>query len=394
MILPSPFYEHELSNEYVRFYKLYGLSAGSISLDEESLLYGSATGMMLDSSNSLTSTPQTTNDYTLKRPYEYLEFLITEKDTDLTIGSEFSTVSGLWTNFYGTARDGSGFSITEEKKLNEFVTEYTSNEPYTIYPSEDGTVHFKMLKRTYSDGDEDDTVDFNDFTDFEMYMSDSSKVCSEIKHLKTGYQYTLETYTEDINWRLVSGLYDYSFWKANNTTDNNKLFVEKLEKQYTSYTEVDIVTHGGKHWGCIRTNTNQTPAADSLYWRELSSAVATNAWNNSTEYKGEDAENREIAKYYLNQWANRHRMVKFSTKNLEYLKYLIGDIIQFTNVPYTLLGLEVKGFNGSSSFTTTVNGQTIYAAFIITNVQKDLDRITIETMQLHNLNSYSVERIN
>jgi hypothetical protein len=76
------------------------------------------------------------------------------------------------------------------------------------------------------------------------------------------------------------------------------------------------------------------------------------------------------------------------------MKYSIGDIVDFINVPKTLLGMNIKGFNKQTNFTSSVNGQTAYAAFIITAITKELSGVVIEVMQLHDLNGYNLERVN
>jgi hypothetical protein len=68
----------------------------------------------------------------------------------------------------------------------------------------------------------------------------------------------------------------------------------------------------------------------------------------------------------------------------------LGDIIEFENVPYTCLGLPIKGFADNTNFTSTINGQTIYASFIITSITKQFDKIRIEAVQTHDLNGLSI----
>ena len=57
-----------------------------------------------------------------------------------------------------------------------------------------------------------------------------------------------------------------------------------------------------------------------------------------------------------------------------------------------IFGEDYKGFDGSTDWTQTRNGQTIYAAFIITNIQKSIKEVKIECMQLHKLNDYGIVR--
>jgi hypothetical protein len=116
-------------------------------------------------------------------------------------------------------------------------------------------------------------------------------------------------------------------------------------------------------------------------------------WSAGTFYKGIDGENYAIAKFVLNQYANTHRTILFETSNLVYAKFEIGDIIKMTNCPFSLMGTDIYGFGGSTAWTATLNGQTIYGAFVITSVKRDIKRITIEAMQCHKLDSYEPVRI-
>jgi len=380
----------------IKLYKSFHMTAGEVDLNQSDNIYGATTGAVLTASNSLNSTPQVGTEYALNRPYEYIEFLVEDRIDSPSFSSDFvySGISAKWEDFFGTSRDDSGFVVHEELTLDKFMDDYLQKEPFTVYIAEDGTYQFKMFKKTYSDGDEDGTLDYEDAIDFNISLTSSKNLHAEIKNFKTDYVYAAEEYSQDINWKLTSGTYDYTFWKFDNSFEKNSFQVSNIEKKYTSYTPVDTVTYGGVHWGCARTNINQTPAVDSLYWKELNEEVAGGAWSDSTDYLGEDAEQYHIASWLLNQWGNRHRMVEFKTDNLEYLKYSVGDIVQYTNVPFSLVGMDIKGFNDASNFESSINGQTVYAAFIITNIQKSLKSVTINAMQLHKLDDYEIERIN
>ena len=138
--------------------------------------------------------------------------------------------------------------------------------------------------------------------------------------------------------------YDYGFWKLGNIAgEKNEFKLKELNKPYTSYVKVDTVLYSGKSYGCVKTNVNKIPGTDDS-WTELLENTAAAAWNATTLYKGEDAEAYSIASWYLNQKANRHRTVDFTTKNLSYLKYTIGDIVGFVNCPMSLLGMNIFRF--------------------------------------------------
>jgi hypothetical protein len=85
--------------------------------------------------------------------------------------------------------------------------------------------------------------------------------------------------------------------------------------------------------------------------------------------------------------------VRYRTKSLSYLKLEIGDYAQFSQVPDTCAGLVIKGFGGEEDEKTiAVNGQDVYYVFIVTGIRKDMDLITIDTIQCHNLDQFSIVR--
>jgi hypothetical protein len=383
-------------NGEVDIWKIFHLTAGEIDLAKDAKVFAAAFGAKLLTGNSLKSTPQNTSSYMMQRPYEYIEFLLKDKTPNAAFSGDFdyASINGKWSNFFSTSRDGSGFVIDNALTLDTFMADYLKTEPFTVYAAEDGSFQFKMLRKTYSESDTQGVLDYNDTNDFNITMTPSKNIVAEIKSLKTDYMYSLDSYVSDINWRILPADYNYSFWKYGNTPDINEFKIDAIEKKYTSYNQVDTIVYNGKHYGCVRTNTNQIPAADSLYWRELNEQTAVNIWSASIKYFGEDAEQHEIASWHLNQWGNKHRIVSFSTDNLSYLKFNVGDIVEFTNVPFSLVGMDIKGFNGATNFESTVNGQIVYAGFIITNIQKSLKKVSIEAMQLHNLSAYQIERVN
>ena len=377
-------------------YKIYHCTAGSVEFKSADPLYVDTYGIELTSSDSLNSTPQDAGtDYILRKNYEYVEFILNEKTTNPTFSSawDYSTISSSWNTFFSDSRNYSGFVITEETLLSNFMKEYLKEEPFSIFKNENGTFEFKMLQKEYVTGDKVDTIDFNDATNFEMSLSPSKNIVLEIKSLKTDYMYGIDKYVQDFHWRLTDA-YDYGFWKSDNTKSDNIYFKENIDKKFTSYTgPVDTCSYNSKIWGAIRTHINETPSYESKFWNEVISGSG-NVWSSGTTFTGEDEEQIVIAEWYLNQNANRHRMVKYSTGNLSYLRFQVGDVVEFSNVPYSLLGINIKGFNGSSSYTSSVNGQTVYASFIITEVVKSNKEVKITAMQLHDLEAYSIERVN
>lgn len=385
--------------------KIYHLSAGSVDTPYDKPIYGAIKGICLNDADSLYSTDGKGLLYQLRRPYEYIEYLLRTFvwSTDAYYNANWAqlTLEPKWTTFFSESRDYSGFVIHEKTELNKFIKEYIQYEPFTLFINDDGKYNFIMLQPTYETTDIDGTIEFSDIDSFDISLTPLENVKTEIVEMKTDFMYAFDDYTQKINWCIDDANYDYTKWEQTNTFAKNSFKIDKIEKKYTSYCPVDFVSCNNLYYGCVRSNVGQAPnlslATSSLnkYWAPVAKDVVpatSSAWHATGSYKGEDEENRIIAKYNINQWANRHRTIKFTTKNLELLAYTIGDIIAFNNVPYNLLGMNIKGFAGYTNFTSTINSQTVYSAFVITQINKNLNKIQIECIQLHNLEYYSILR--
>lgn len=374
-------------------YRLYHLTHGSIDFPTDASAYASMYGLQLTSSDSMLSTQQNQLTRVLLKPYEYIELLLRKTglvDADFHESFEYANIDSKWDSLFGNKRDFSGFVIDDKITLDKFIKDYVKDEPFTVYASEDGQVHIPMFQRQYVANDIQASLDYDDAKKFNISMTPTKNIVTAIDSLQTDYQYGLDSYASDLAWRLDEIDYDYGFWKFGNAYDDNEFSIESIEKKYTSCTRADLVTYSSRHWGCLKTHTNVIPGTDVTIWRELLTNNAVNAWSSSTEYSGVDSESYALAKFILNSKANRHRIIKFETDNLSYLRFSIGDVVDFTNVPHTLIGMAIKGFNGNTNFEAIVNGQTVYAAFIITNISKSLTNIKIEAIQAHDLDAYAI----
>lgn len=352
--------------------------------------------------------------------YRILEVILRRK-----VGAASTDLHGEWANIplaysdmFSSDRTGSGFvtPTDEELPFNEFIEEYCKYEPFTVYKDTTGKYRFLMFPvnstsygaRTYFTA-KTDGINYNDLDTFEMGLTDKAWLCAQVDNCMTDRIYFNGTYAENHKWKIPSATYSYSFWDKDNSEAANKYKLDELEKRFTSCvtpSRVALSTDSTKGYNCLLSNAGtsiplvRAAEGDIKYWQPL--AGESGDWGSLTSYAaagtagswiGWDAENRDVASYWLNQWCNRHRYVKFSSRLPKYWKFEIGDIIYFSLVPDTLLGLNVGGFNGTTTGTSvTVNGQTTYDRFIITAINKSLTGIEIEAMQLHNLGQFIVDR--
>lgn len=395
-----------------QFYDVSLHSIAPVETPTDEHIYTDLIGHRIDTdASTLLSMPTgTTGVYILQTPAQYLETIIRVKAGSGTDGldkftdAEWQASYADFNSCFGTVRNQSGFVLTEKTKLNDFLKEYLKYEPFSVFMDSSGFWRYKQIHKDLTDIEAKETIHTLAYSDaegqIEFGFTPKEQLCLEIKACKSDRIYGLDRYAVENNWYIDSAACSFAYWDADNALYKNKYFIEEMELKYTSSAVANRVTLDGITYGCLRTNTNQSPdAANSIYWTLLSGDDSTDwggspsAWSNSTLYYGDDAENWIIAKRYLNMWCNRHRTVRYRTKSLSYLKLEIGDYVQFADVPDKCAGLLIKGFGGEESDeTVAVNGQDVYYTFIVTGIRKDMDLITIDTMQCHNLDQFSIIR--
>jgi len=378
---------------------IYLMSYGQ--LDSSEVIYSPCNGLKIhslaDGNQQFFSCPNSMSQYQLIRPYEYIELLL--RGNGYNSGSHFSnnwqSISSSWDSFWSTKRDGSGFVVKSDLNLDDFLKKYLENEPFVIGKRIDGVWDIRHQQPTYSLADVQMTVNYDDLTDFEYKLTDISRIVSEVT-VKTDYNYATDDYNNDYTYRLISGTYDYGFWDSKNTQTDNK-YKKNIEKKYTSFVPTDNVLYGGYGWSCALTSYSQpVPYFTMSNWNRFEKPYNTSAFSayqTDTFYRGQDIEGWEIADWYLNENANRKYLISFMTTKMNYSKLDIGDIIAFKNVPYPLPGLVLSGFNKQSVFSSSLNNQLYYAAFVVTNFSIGLNQVSVKCQQLVDNTIYQIERI-
>lgn len=342
------------------------------------------------------------NNYTCVIPPQYIETILRVKnETDFNT-AEWTAAHARFNLYFSTHRDESGFCLHDEIKLKDFLKDYLKYEPFTVFIDTDGTWRLRYIHQTLADIVAQETIHTIEYTDLEgnieFGLTPKEWLCTEIKSCESDRIYGLDDYAEKHHWKLADADYDYDLWDSKNSYSKNRYYTERMELKYTSSCVADYVSYDGKYYGCLLTNSGQAPdTAGSVYWTLLSGENSTDwggspsAWDTDVVYRGSDAENRAIAEYWVNQWANRHRTVRVSTLKKDYLKLEVGDYVQFANIPDTLLGMTIKGFAGNEDTeTVAVNGQNALYCFIITGIRKSMNKVTMDCMQCHDLATYRV----
>jgi hypothetical protein len=166
------------TNYYI--YEIYTDNHNSASIARDNKIYLPINGLHVKTNSGITSTlTRTGTNLMLYRPYEYLEAIYTKLQPN-NVGTTWSGMSAQWNTFYSGLRDNSGFVIEEETRLDEFVKDYCAYEPFVTYLDSANNFNIYMLKPTYVIGDAT-SVDFFDFSKFEIGITSIDAVKSEIK---------------------------------------------------------------------------------------------------------------------------------------------------------------------------------------------------------------------
>lgn len=323
-----------------------------------------------------------------KRPNEYISGILNRVETTPSIdATSYAGFSAMWDD----TRDYSGFCLTDDTTFSDFIREYVRGELWSFYKDELGKYRFVFFKDTYSSSDVAGTLKYDDCIKFSMSLSPLDAVKYKIKSLKTDRIYFNRGYAVDVSYDINDGGYSKTYYG----TDSDDFELEGLEKKYTSNSGGIIVEYDFQHWRCLRESKGIVPGTDSSVWKSITSPSTGiwPEWSATTTYRPLSSEVQSIARKYLNQFGNRHRQVICVSKNSDWYKYQLGDVVVFSGVPDKLLGQAIGGFGGSTAETIALNGQTMYKYFIITSINKGLDEVEIGATQLFNLNTLTVRSL-
>lgn len=378
-----------------RLYELFLLHSCPIDLPKD-YAYAEVMGPYLTSGSTFYAVGSGTS-VPLKRPYEYIEAMLRSfgyGNSDF-VTQDFTDIKEIWGDSYWDRRDYSGFSIQESTKFNDFIKEYLQNELFTLYRDELGKFRLKALRDSYNVTNLNDTIDYNACTRFEMSLSKLKNVVTDVTNVTVDYNYHSREFTHTSNWAIAeSGGYSYGFYDYTNTPEVGAFKQEGLSNRYTSHGRHLAVLHSGVSYTVRKEHTASATNApgNTEFYTSTNLFAKDPAWTSGKTYVPESAESYFIASRWLNQFGNRHRIIKLTSSDPEFYKYQIGDIVAFENVPTTLIGMEISGFAGSTATSATINGQTVYPYFSVYAVSKDAEKVELECFQLHKLDDLTIVR--
>jgi hypothetical protein len=250
---------------------------------------------------------------------------------DLT-GNETFTPSGV--NTYSTNYSGFFNAFTVDKKIEskKLIENVLSTSPFIGRFSSNGEFKFYEIPSSGYKGEQgttiDKLIDSSDVIDFKF--SRTKDIYTKIL-LKYKLNYNSNDFEEqvEVTAQELFSEYNNSYYGLNNDHSESTLVLD------------------GEHGKYIR---NELAAKNFAYW-------------------------------LLSFNANAHLKIIVDLP-LRYIDLEVGDIIQFNSLikqdllPY---GINYKSTTGS------VNGQPIFATFIVTSTNKSIDKLTIECIQNHAL---------
>lgn len=175
-----------------------------------------------------------------------------------------------------------------------------------------------------------------------------------------------------VTMKTINDTYTSSDRKINFKQTINPQFSRTTPQN--QFTAVNILYgDNGKGASNVDTGISQDNTMQTKY--NLTEAQST--LNFRTKYISDSATATNLRSYLLAQWKQLHNIISFGT-GLEYIDLDIGDIIEFTNVPFKVFGEDITG-------DVTRAGQIIYKYWWIFDVKRSSTGIKIKAFQLHDL---------
>lgn len=230
-----------------------------------------------------------------------------------------------------------GFTITEKINSKELIEDIAKSTKCLPYFGNDGKFKFNTIKDAYS-ATEDYTnateIKANDVIRFSFKKTKPENIYKKI-NISYNYDYGAEEYTDYINLDLGAD----EFY---NITDTNK-------------PELDL----------------ETP-----YIRKIKTipGIPGDIYENDTANK--------LATFLAQHYKNDHLLLNL-TVPLQYIELEVGQLIKFREL---LGGVKAYGIDYRKvTVPNTASEQYYYPLFVVTSIQKNLNNIKIECMQLHHL---------
>lgn len=220
------------------------------------------------------------------------------------------------------------FSINQKKEISSKKLIENIAKQSKSFPKfrNDGTFGYNTVKDVYSDSDVDIVIHENDIIDFKITRTKLEQIKTKIRILY-GWDNITEKHLNSTEYITAGELYDYDMNYYGLDEDHNKSILE----------------------------------VKSDYIQNDETALRLRNW--------------------LISWhCNQHNIIEMVLP-LRFLTMEIGDIIKFE----TMIS-KMKLYGEDYTVENIRNGQVIYPYFMIIEINKTIDKITVKILQLHNHN--------
>ena len=201
-------------------------------------------------------------------------------------------------------------------------------------------------------------------------LTDSLKLIQEMAQSCRSFVWLLPSGI--INIKVLNDTYSASDRKIDFDTAVNPKFIRT--KPQNLYTAVNVL-YGDDGRGASNVDTGISE--DTTMQTKYNITEAQSTLNFRTKYIVDSTTADNLRSYLLAQWKQPHNLFEGSF-GLDQIDLDIGDVIEFTNMPYKVFGEDITG-------NVTRTGQTIYKYWWIYDVKRSSTGIKLKAFQLHKL---------
>ena len=232
------------------------------------------------------------------------------------------------------------FTLSEQKEAKKVFEDLFKSSLMIPSFNSKGQFKFIYLIQDIDDISEYPVVDAKDILKYSFQLSKLDDIYSSV-NVKYKMNYGSNEFDKQTGYELIDD--------AGNLYDNYGAVTEELSDNDREYYDVD-------YYG--------------LTYEETKLEV-------ESEYIRDDNTARLLQKSLVSWYANQHLIIKIDLP-VSYMALEVGDYIRFDD----LIGGKLA-FGYDYSENTNKNGQLVYPLFFITKINKSLDKISLEGIQIH-----------
>ena len=232
------------------------------------------------------------------------------------------------------------FTLFEQKKAKEFLEDFFKSTLQIPSYNQNGDFKFIELKQIIDSYDDVYLIENKDVMKYSYDLTDLDDIYTSI-NVKYAKNYANDSYDKETGFSLQDGNY--------NLYENYQELSEYIE--------------------------NDTNISYNINYYNLTHDKCKLEFE--SDYIRDDDTARKLQKRLVNWYANQHLTISIDLP-LKYIDLEVGDYIRFDNL------IEDKlAFGYNYSITERRNGQLIYNIFFIKKIQKKINSVSLDLIQIH-----------